>query len=578
MRAAARPRLNLSLEGNLDKALKSARLRLRALFCVIIITLLFISGKTVQLTFFYEPETIKRLTTTKLAREKIQTNAATKKDKLRKATYDRNGILISSNLITSSLYANPRTMLDAKEAAKQLSIALPDLNRAELEKKLSDKTKSFVWIKRNLHPRQKYEVNALGIPGVMFEEEEKRIYPHGRLFSHAIGMVGQDGHGLSGLERFLDNMDSNVFDQVLSENNINTTLDIRLQTILREELQYVKDHHKAASVGGVIMEANSGEIMAMVSLPDYDPNLPRNLTKSGLFNTVTQGSYELGSVFKPLTFAAAMDIGAINEKMIFDASEPIQIGRFRISDFMGKKRPLSVPEGLMYSSNIVTAKIAEIIGIKRLQEYYKRLGLFNRLDVEVTERAMPTIPKHWSQVNLFTASYGHGLAVTPLHVAAAFAAVVNGGLYHQPTLVMRTEEQELTKPSRVFSKKTSERMRDLVRLVVVNGSGKSANAEGYMVGGKTGTADKIDERGRYAKDKVVSTFVSAFPMDAPKYIVLITADDPKAAPDTYGYATAGWVAAPAAGKVIKRIAPILRVQPRNDDAEQIMSKFNIVKN
>jgi cell division protein FtsI (penicillin-binding protein 3) len=575
-KSPARPRLNLLLEGSLDKAIKRAQLRLLFLTCAILITLTAIAGKTVQLTFFYAPEAIKRLALTKSAME--HNNSSIQKlqnEKFRKSIYDRNGILLSSNLITSSLYANPKIMLEPEKAAEQVTKILTDVNRKELEKKFKDKTKSFVWVKRSLHPKQKYEINALGIPGLMFEDEEKRIYPHGKLFSHVIGMVGQDGHGLSGLERFLDNLSEDSYDMALKENNINTTLDTRVQNILRDELQKSLEHHQAFSASGVVMDVNTGEILALASLPDYDPNLPKNLKQNTLFNNVTLGSYELGSVFKPFTLANAFDSGKINEKMIFDATEPLKIGRFRISDFHAKKRPLTVPEVLMYSSNIGAAKIGQQVGAEKMQEYYKKLGFYDKLDVEVIEKSTPTTPRKWSESTLLTASFGHGLAVSPLHLAAAMSAVVNGGLYYQPTLIKRTKGQELTQPLRVYSKRTSERMRDLLRLVVVGGSGTKANIDGYLVGGKTGTAEKIDERGRYSTDKVVSTFVGAFPMNNPRYIVVMSFDDPKPAPDTYGYVTAGWVAAPPAGRVIQRISPILKVRPQEDDSQAILDKFNI---
>jgi cell division protein FtsI (penicillin-binding protein 3) len=575
MRSSARPRLNLKLEGSLDIAVKRAQIRLLFLACAILISLCAVAGKTVKLTFFYEPEAIKRLSMVKSA---ITPNLdrVVSREKFRKSIYDRNGILISSNLTTSSLFANPKVMIDEARAAKQLAKILPELNAKELEKKFLDKTKSFIWLKRNLHPKQKYEINALGIPGLQFEDEEKRIYPHGNLFSHAVGMVGQDGHGLSGLEKYLDNMGDDVYDRALKEKNITTTLDIRIQNILRDELEKAAVKHQAPNAAGVVMDVNSGEILAMVSLPDYDPNLPQNLKQQTLFNNVTLGDYELGSVFKPFTLATGFDTGKINEQMIFDATNPIKIGRFQISDFHAQRRPLSVAEILMYSSNIGTAKIGHTVGAERMQEYFKKLGFFGKLDLEINEKSTPTIPKKWSEVSLLTISFGHGVAVSPLHMCAAMSAVVNGGLYYQPTLIKRTEEQQLTKPIEVFSKRTSDRMRDLLRLVVVSGSGTHANVEGYLVGGKTGTANKVNANGRYAEDKVVSTFVGAFPMNKPKYMVMILLDDPKPSPDTMGFKTAGWVSAPAAANVIKRIAPILKVVPQEDNSEAIKAKFNIV--
>lgn len=564
-------RASLKLEGSIEQTLKTAKIRL-AIFCVaVLVTFVGLSLKLFQLTFFFDNEKIIRRNDISLQQNNV------KKEILRKSVYDRNGILISSNLTTSSLYANPKLMIEPVNAAKQLKKILPELDQKKLELEFKNKKKTFYWVKRNLTPEQKYEVNALGIPGLMFEDEEKRIYLHGRLFAHAVGMVGQDGHGLSGLEKYLDNLSPNDFDQVLSKNNITTTLDIRIQNVLREEMQITKDKHSAQTASGLVMDVTNGEILALVSLPDYDPNLPKNLQQNTLFNTTTLGSYELGSVFKPITFAIAYNEGVINDKMIYDATNPISFGRFRISDFHAKKRPLSVPEILMYSSNIGTAKIAAEVGAETMEDYFEELGFYKKLDFEINEKSTPNTPRNWKDISLATLSYGHGLAVSPLHLATAMAAVVNGGLYHHPTIIKRNEDEEITQPYRVFSEKTSIKMRDLLRLVVIGGSGGKADIAGYLVGGKTGTADKIDERGRYLPDRVVSTFVGVFPMNNPKYLILISFDDPRPIKETFGYATAGWTAAPTAGNVIKRMAPILKIAPQEDDEEALLAKYNVVK-
>ncbi len=573
MRNPARPRPSLILEGSIDRAIKRAQVRLIILGCMILITFLAVAGKTVKLTFFFEPEAIKRLSYTKSAIERAE-NPVPTSEKFRKSIYDRNGILISSNLITSSLYCDPKVMIDEKNAAHQLAAILPELDEKDLYKKFTDKTKSFVWLKRSLHPKQKYEINALGIPGLNFEDEEKRIYPHGNLFAHVIGMVGQDGHGLSGLEKYLDTVPIDSYDKVLKNDSIVTTLDTRIQSILHDEVQKAFDKHHPVNASGIVMDVNTGEILAMVSLPDFDPNLPRSVKPSNMFNMATLGDYELGSVFKPFTFATALDNDKINEKMIFDASHPLQIGKAKISDYHAKNRPLSVPEILMYSSNIGTGKIAMEVGMDKMQDYFHRFHFYDKLDTEIQEKSTPTTPKKWSEVGLVTMSFGHGLALSPLHVAAGLSAIVNGGYYYEPTLIKRSKSEQLTQPTRVISKKTSERMRVLLRLVVAGGSGTHANVDGYLVGGKTGTANKI-EGGKYSDNRVVGSFIGVFPYNDPKYLVFVVLDDPKGTPDTHGFITGAWVAAPAVANVITRMAPIMKVRPQQDDTKEILTKFGL---
>jgi cell division protein FtsI (penicillin-binding protein 3) len=569
MRAAARA--SLKLEGSIERSLKKAKVRLAVFCAAVLVTFLGLSLKLFQLTCFFDNEKIIRRNEISLQQDNVE------KEILRKSIYDRNGILISSNLTTSSLYANPKLMLDPANAAKQLKKILPELDQKKLETEFKNKKKTFYWVKRNLTPEQKYEVNALGIPALMFEDEEKRIYPHGKLFAHAIGMVGQDGHGLSGLEKYLDKLSEDDFDQVLSKNNITTTLDIRIQNVLREEMMITKEKHSAQTASGLVMDITNGEILALVSLPDYDPNQPKSLEQKTLFNTTTLGSYELGSVFKPITFAIAFNEGKINDKMVYDASHPLKFGRFKINDFHAKNRPLSVPEVLMYSSNIGTAQVAEAVGADKMEDYFEQLGFYKKLEFEINEKSFPNTPRNWKELTLATLSYGHGLAVSPLHLATAMASVVNGGLYYHPTIIKRAEGEKVTQPYRIFSEKTSIKMRDLMRLVVIGGSGGKANVAGYLVGGKTGTADKIDERGRYMENRVVSTFIGAFPMNNPKYLVMISYDDPRPIKETFGYATAGWTAAPTAGNVIRRMAPILKIAPQEDDEEALLAKYNVKK-
>lgn len=555
--AATSKRLNISLEGQLNTVIEKSKLRLFFLISAVAITFLAISAKTIKLTFFLENEIKnKRYYSLKNDNEKFE----------RPTIYDRNGTVISSSLTTSSLYANSRIMIEKKKAAKKLSEILPELDEKDLLKKFNS-NKAFIWIKRNLHPQQKYAVNALGIPGLMFKEEQKRIYPHDRMFSHTVGMVGIDGDGLGGLERYID--DKNNFDDKLS-----TTLDINVQSIVRKEVLAQKKKHRAKRAVGLVMDVTNGEMLSIVNLPDYDPNIPKNIQKNSLFNAASLGNYEMGSTFKALTFAIGFEENKIKMWSSFDASRPIEISKYTISDFHAKERRLSVPEILMYSSNIGTAKIAERVGQKTMLDYYYRLGFYKRLNIEIAEKSRPLIPDVWREVTTLTAAFGHGLAVSPLHMAAAFATTINGGKYYHPTIIKRDKAPE---GDRIFSKETSDKMRKLLRLVVANeeGSGKKGEAEGYFVGGKTGTAEKLDETGQYNRSMLVSSFIGVFPMTDPKYLVMVLLDEPKSTKDTWGYATGGWVAAPAVSKIIKQIAPVLKVKPVNYNDPKIRDEFRV---
>ncbi len=328
----------------------------------------------------------------------------------------------------------------------------------------------------------------------------------------------------------------------------NSTIDSSVQKILDDELSSAVKKFKAKAVGGLVMNANNGEIIAISSL---------NRAEEAPTNIITSGNYELGSVFKPITVAAGFDTGKINEKMTFDTTSPMKIDRFTITDFMPQNRPLTASEVLVYSSNIGASKIAQKVGAVEMYGYYNKLNFFKPLDVEVSNKYSPVKLKGFSEANLAAASFGHGIAVSPLHVAAAMSAVVNGGLYYQPTLNSKGYNK---KPIRVFSKKTSDIMKSFLRLVVTDGTGTKANVGGYMVGGKTGTAAKILPNGRYSDKDVVSTFVGAFPMNKPEYLVMIVLDEPKGSTETSGFNTAGWNAAPTAGNIIAKITPVLGVK------------------
>jgi cell division protein FtsI (penicillin-binding protein 3) len=480
---------------------------------------------------------------------------------------DRNGKLLAATLDSPSLYANPKQILDPADAARKLVQAFPSLKSDEVYAKLTS-AKSFVYIKRHLTPREQYEANQLGIPGLQFQHEERRVYPDGTLTSHVVGYTGIDNSGFAGIERGLDDA---LKDR---QGPLQLSLDLRIQYVLREELQRVIDDFTAKGAAGLIMDVNTGEVLAMVSLPDFDPNHPGapDPDHPGLsfadrmFNRNTLGVYELGSIFKIFTVAMALDYGTSTLSSTYDATHPINIGRFTIGDYHGKHRVLSVPEILMYSSNIGAAKMAMAAGGQRQREFLSRLGLLKAPKIEVSEIGSPHFPAKWRDVNVMTIAFGHGISVTPLGFASAAAALVNGGILRQATLLKQASG--VTPGQQVISSKTSEQMRKLMRLVVEHGTGTQAAAPGYVVGGKTGTADKVSGR-HYADRKLLSSFVGVFPINDPKYLILTMVDEPHPNKESHGYATAGWTVAPVTSRVIQRIAPLLGVEPVDESSPEI---------
>ena len=475
---------------------------------------------------------------------------------------DRNGEILAVSLPLTALYANPRQIENPGEVADRLRRVLPQLDRERLVQRLSG-DRQFAYIARALTPREVAQVNALGVPGLHFEEAERRYFPQGRTAAHIIGGVDVDGNGIAGVERFHDERL-----RTRASEPLRLSLDIRVQLALRDAVQRGITEFNGIGGAGVVMDVQTGEVLAMVSLPDYDANDVGAATADQRFNRVTVGVYEPGSTFKLLTAAMALDYGTVQPWGGYDASRPIRVGRHEINDFRGKNRWLALPEILAYSSNLASAHMAAAVGVTRHREFMQRMGMTSRLRIEIPETALPLVPgqRTWRELNTMTIGFGHGISVTPLHVATAGATIVNGGILRQPTILWQPPGTE-REGVRVLSERTSDLMRRFMRLVVTDGSGRSAEVPGYFVGGKTGTAQKTGPRGGYLENKRIAAFVGAFPMHAPRYAVYVMVDEPKPNARSQGYATAGWVAAPAAGMVIQRIAPILGMLPEPSTPE-----------
>lgn len=488
---------------------------------------------------------------------------------------DRNGVLLATSLPASALYAHPREIADPVRTARRVTEILPDLNAAEIQARLQSE-RAFVYIHRSLTPLQTYQINALGVPGLYFETTERRVYPQGQLTAHITGLTDIDNKGIAGIEK--------TFDQELTDRRqpLRLSIDLRVQSVLHAELTRAKAEFNAIGAAGLIMDTKTGEILAMVSLPDFDPNTPSSATPDALFNRVTLGVYEMGSTFKLFNTAAALDSGTSKMNSVYDVSSPIKIARFSITDYHRENHPLTVADILKVSSNIGSAQMAMAMGTENQKNFMQRMGMLRPASIELPETGAPLFPQNWREINTMTISYGHGMAVTPLHVVSGVSALINGGYLHPATLLAREGSDPLP-GSRVLKPKTSEDMRTLMRLVVAEGTGGKANVPGYEVGGKTGTAEKTGVGG-YRHKALLSSFVAAFPMSDPRYTVLAIVDEPQGTRQTYGFATGGWTAAPIVGRVIAQIAPLLGIEPvgtrdvaakKGQDARYVTAKHNV---
>lgn len=539
------------LEGARKQALETGRNRVVVTAAVFALTFAVIAGRLIDLTVLERPgEPLVA------ERETAQSWTADRTD-----IVDRNGVVLATSLPTVSVYADPREVLDPEEAADKLRSVLPDLNRQEVVSKLSSRGR-FTWIRRNLTPVQQYAINRLGIPGLQFQQGYRRVYPHGRTASHLLGLTDVDGRGIAGVER--------SFDGRLRSGGeaLRLSVDIRVQSILRDELIAAVSEFRAQGAAGLVLDVNTGETVAMASLPDFDPNAVGTLRGEAGFNRVAKGVYEMGSTFKLFTAAMALDAGTVTLESGYDASKPIRIARFTISDYHAKNRWLSVPEILVHSSNIGAAKMALDVGTDAQRGYLFRFGLLSASSIELPEIGRPLVPARWRDINTMTISYGHGIAVSPLQLATAVATLVNGGVRYGPTLLKRQPGDTIA-GEHVLTAETSRKIRGLMELVVRHGTGKNGDVEGYRIGGKTGTAEK-QSGGRYQKKALISSFVGAFPMEKPRYVVLAMLDEPRGNKRTFNYATGGWVAAPVVSRTISRMAPLMGIAPLPiEDAEPV---------
>lgn len=480
---------------------------------------------------------------------------------------DRNGVILATGLATASLYANPRRVIDPDEAARQLATVLPNADIDELAKRMRlDRT--FVWLHRKLTPRQQWQILRLGIPGLDFQREEARAYPVGHPLAHVLGYVDIDNHGIAGVEKSFD-------DRLRGDHEpLSLTIDVRLQHVMHAALSDAMEEFSAIGASGVILDIKTGEVLSLVSLPDFDPYRAGSANDEQLRNRATLDVYELGSAFKVFTTATALDTGVVAIDGGYDATKPIKIAHYTIRDYHAKGRWLSVPEIFMYSSNIGSAKMAMDFGTEAQRDYLARFGLLERSPIELPEVGAPITPDIWRPINTMTIAFGHGIAVSPLQMASAVAAILNDGVYLAPTLVKRERGSPKLAGRRVVSRKTSDEMRRLMRLVVEQGTGRKADAEGYLVGGKTGTAEK-QSGGSYARKKLISSFVGAFPMNAPRYLVLAVLDEPKGTKKSYNYATGGWVAAPVIKQVVERMAPVVGIAPVDPASPNLQAEMAI---
>jgi cell division protein FtsI (penicillin-binding protein 3) len=484
---------------------------------------------------------------------------------------DRNGEILATDIRTVSVFAEPGNIYDKDEAVELLTAVLPELNATELRAKLASRKgrsgAGFVWVKRELTPKQQAEVHRLGIPGIGFLPDHKRVYPNGVAAAHILGATNLDGIGIAGMEKYIDSTGLqalNSFGLVNKQADlkpVQLSIDLRAQFAVRDELAWGIDHFKAKAGAAMILDVKTGEVIALVSMPDFDPNDPKDALSPDRINRMNVGVYEMGSTFKAMTLAMALDSGKYNVNSTFDTRGGVlNWGRQKIHEYHGTNRVITMPEVFTHSSNIGSAKMALGVGVPGHKAFLKKMGLLDRLRTELPESAAPIVPSRWTEINTITIAFGHGIAVAPIQAAAAVAAIANGGDLITPTF-LKANPDDKARATHVLSSQTSEAMRYIMRLNASEGSAKKAAIPYYFVGGKTGTAEKVIG-GRYIHNRLFTTFMAAAPMNDPKYLFITIMDEPQGLPESGGYATAAWNSGVVTGKVIERVAPILGLPPQ----------------
>lgn len=475
---------------------------------------------------------------------------------------DRNGQVLARTIEAWSIGIHTDRLLTSPEVlAEKLAQLMPEKTAPEYLEMIRTRQASrrpFTYLRRRALPELVAAVNALGEPGMAYAREPERLYPQTTLAAHVLGYTDLSGHGVTGMERVLN---AELAGSGGRGKPVALAIDARVQAAMESELYATMVDQKAVGAGGIVLDVHTGEVVAMVSLPVFNPNKPQgNKDDTQWRNAMTQSVYELGSTFKPITVANAIDSGVVKSMAKrYDATAPLQVGGFKIHDDHPMDRWLNIPEMLVHSSNIVTARVADELGETRTAALFRKLHFDARPDIELKERGRPIWPTYWGRTTVMTIGYGHGMAVTPLHLASAYAALVNGGIW-RPSTLMKLAPGKAPAGTRVFTQSTSDRMRQLLRLIVTEGTGKNADVVGMRIGGKTGTAEKASDGG-YARHSIVATFACAFPMDAPRYVVIAMVDEPKGSAISHGQRTAAYTVAPAISRIIARIGPMLGVMP-----------------
>ncbi len=547
------PRMRGLLRNLMRTRLDKSRSRLRLLGLAFIGVFGLISGKLVYMGL--KPDTSQNL----------RSAASEAVSGARPDILDRNGEVLATDIKTMSVFAEPRRIVDKDEAVELLTAVLPDVDARDLRERLGSR-KGFVWVKRGVTPSQQAEVYHLGLPGVGFLPENRRVYPNGPIAAHVLGFTNLDNQGIAGIEKYIDGQglaDLHGAGFKLTADDlkpITLSIDLNASHAVRDELAKGIDHFKAKSGAAAIMDVNTGEVIAFASLPDYDPNNPVDALDPNHINHLTVGVYEMGSTFKAISIAMALESGKVTLNSKLDARDNLRYGRFTIHDFHAEHRFLTVPEVFKFSSNIGTARMAMMVGVEGHKAFLRKMGQLDRLRTELPENAEPLVPRNWSELNTMTIAFGQGLNVAPLQAMMAVAGLANGGYLITPTFLKRDGGDVRTQYPRVVRPEVSESLRYLMRLNAVEGSAKKINIPGYFAGGKTGTADKI-VHGHYAKDRVFTTFMSVVPADKPKYLFLVLLDEPQAVPGTYGFHTAAWNSGEVCGQIMGRVAPLLNMAP-----------------